>query len=197
MDMSEWTYPFFGPTCREVLDSYFQRYGFRPIESAESVRVSYTNSRQSVDFSYWVEDRPRCTVMVGIGEVGIGEAGVISVGEIIEITDPADQYWTWEFRDADGLRDALVRIRDRVLPRYAAPLWQHPDVLHEGIASIRQKQRAAEEAERITKQRELAAIAFHNRDYAKVIRIYQEFPFNALSPADQKRLDLARKYSGK
>ena len=144
MEMDEWKYPFFKPICHEILDPFLQQYGFESVDVKRDLLVLYSNGTQTLHFSYWVEDRPHCIVMVSVGLVhgSLDYEPVAALESLTKITDEYAQYWRWEFRDPDSLRHALLRIRDHVLLQHVAHFWQRPDLLRQAIIKLHHKEEA-------------------------------------------------------
>lgn len=192
-DLSGWLLPFFKPVCREVLDPYFLEQGFEHTDIDREATIAYSNGDHTVGFSYWIEDRPNFVVMIGLAEGSYHQDAGAALGDLAAIMDDNAKYWEWNFHNPDELRQVLMRIRDQVLPNYAAPLWQQPTVLHQRLIQARERLDTQADSRKVARTKELAAAAFRGERFDQVISLYRQLSPVDLSPADQKRLDIALK----
>ena len=195
MDISSRLVPYFEPVCREVFDSYLAQHGFQHLKLTSQTRVIYGNGNQTISFSYWIEDAPRYVVGVGLDVGDYHSEKGADLSDLVRIDDDEAKYWEWEFNDADSLHQICLRIRDNVLPRYALPFWQQTDLLQNALNRVESGRQAKEASDEANKLRNQAAAAFRNKNFHGTVRLYRKLSPIDLSPADQKRLEIALKYT--
>ena len=88
---------------------------------------------------------------------------------------------------------ALESLRDDVLPTYAKPLWEDPQLLRQLINRTHSEQDAKDEAEEVERKRRQAEAAFQAGNYSETVNIYAEFSPVDLTRTDQKRFEIARR----
>ncbi len=166
------------------------------IKGRELRDVIYGNGRQVISFGYSLEDYPAFRVLISLGLIRKERLSIeesVALGDVMRATQGGD-YWNWTFANRDELALILIRIRDQLLPEHVVPLWKDADSLLQSLIRIR-KTREARNADRaVQKQRRLAEEAFRDGRYKEAIIIYEALSSVDLSPADAKRIELARKH---
>jgi len=186
---------YFHSVCDRILKPYLDLLSFRAIETESDELKStaaYSNGEIVLRFSYGPEDFPNYCVMIGLGfqqeRWPLADAGIgLWYGM------PRDKREAWPFRNEEELDRVLRRIRDTILPEYAEPLWNDPQILRQLINRFWSEESAKTESERVASERLRAEAAFRAGSYADVVKIYTQFSPVDLTPTDQKRFEIARK----
>jgi len=188
---------YFHSVCDRILKPYLDLLSFRAIETepdelGDTTTAAYSNGEIVLRLSYGPEDFPNYCLMIGLGfqqerwpltDAGIG----------LWYAMPRDKREAWPFRNKEELDRVLRRIRDTILPEYAEPLWNDPQILRQLINRFWSEESAKTESERVASERLRAEAAFRSGNYADVVRIYRQVSPVDLTPTDQKRFEIARK----
>lgn len=190
---------YFVSSSRAVLDDYMHAHGFTHIKSSNPVSLLYARGDLFAEFSYYVEDAPNYSLMSSTGLIrGTASSGPPGLEGIpLWKLDPAQDDGTQpgpHFKDSDGLKEALVVLRDTVLDPYVAPLWSNPEELGALVTHHLAAFSALQEQEAIAGLKARAASAFEARRYGEVIELLTPVKPQTLSAGDRRRLSVARKH---
>jgi len=97
------------------------------------------------------------------------------------------------FRNPDDLVRALEYLRDDILPTYAKPLWEDPQLLRQFINRFYSEQDATNEMKEVESKRRQAEAAFRAGNYSETVNLYRGFSPVDLTTTDQKRFEIARR----
>jgi hypothetical protein len=190
---------YFEPICREVFEEYLRKHGFARGEADEIGALTYFRKDFHIRFHYNVEERPRYSPLVSVGILG-GAMPIPNFNEIglwyaVPPESDVREYGLWLFSNAGELKLSLTRIRDEVVEAYARPLWEHPEQLERLIARRYGEAVAEQNTEALKRKKDEAAQAFRAQDYRRAATLYGQIEAHDLSPAEQKRYELSKKYS--
>jgi len=188
---------YFRPICRKLLDPYLALFGFEATtgsrgETQDATSLLYSSGEIMTDFSYWPEDFPNYSLMIGLG-FPHGRRYLVDSCIGLWYAMPSDKQETWRFRSEQELEKVLCHVRGDVLPAYAEPLWKDPQLLRQLINRSRSERAAKREVELVERERRQAEVAFRAANFKEVVRIYSEFSPVDLTSTDRKRFQLSRK----
>jgi hypothetical protein len=192
---------YFEQVCHEVFDDFLHEEGFIIKGINEAGGVIYVKDSIFIEITYYPEDAPDYSPMVGIGIFKENRKGQsimngVSLWTAILEAKPMWNYNLCHFTNKDGLHKCLVRLRDELLLEYRELLWNNPNRLKKLIEKEEQEMRLLEAKELDEELRQEAEDAFRSANYEKAISLYTKVDVSKLSPSDLKRLQIAKKQIG-
>ena len=194
---------YFVPIARKVFDAWLAQHGLRWAGVRNRTRANWARGRLWFSVEYWPETRPRYELLFATGEFEGANFELARPGLGIGIwrlfpQKAQPKAGDWEFRDAEQLREVLTTVWDTQIVPYVAPLWRPGDGrLSAVIAETERQLREQEAAERRgrTNDRHLRSARDHfaARRYRESVREYENVDDDALTNADRKRFEIARK----
>lgn len=176
----------------QILGDYLREEGFVAIEAA---RASVVFQRHDVllRVSMYEEDALPRALNVGLGvRAADGGADTVGLWSLIPRDAEAQAYAVWRFANQGDLEGVLARLRDEVLPEYAAPLWRHPPRLQLVLEQARAARHELHETRLQQLHLDQARAAFEQGQFAKATDEYV-LAGSGLTAADRKRLDIAKR----
>jgi hypothetical protein len=187
---------YFVPVTRTTLDGPLEDVGFRYAGNYRDVALTWCNESVSLSVSYLPETAPEFELQfaVGLGRDPDGpKTPVDSVALWRLVPDDLQQLTSARFDGPQTLRAQLIEAWTQVVVPYAAPLWNDEAQLARLIDD--QNAELAEEDVRFMDERLLrfARSEFQAGHHATAVHAYDELPEDRLTPADVKRLEIARR----
>lgn len=186
------TWPDLASASRRVLADYLHGEGFLGPVSSRYCVTEFTMADIVLELSYYIEDAPPRSVNVALGRrPDDGTAQLVGLWSLIPPEDKAQQYALWRFSTTAELEETLARLRDEVLPRFAAPYWRDPSRLaavlaNDMAARLRQHDEALDDRHLASARR-----AYADGDFQKAVDNYAMVG-GELTAADRQRLKIAR-----
>lgn len=190
--------PYFLDVAREVFDGPLADRGLSYVGDHRRVTACWASATRFLEVGYMPETMPRYELLLGVGEDEDPSLGPrtsqngIGVWRLLP-QDISPQIADWRFDGPDALRRELRRAWEQAVVPYVLPLWEQSGRLARLIAH-HNDELSAEEA-RTTDDRLLrfARSEFDAGRFAQAANAYGELSSDALTRADQTRLDIARR----
>jgi hypothetical protein len=185
--------PYFSDTCRRVLGNYLNENHFIEIREEEGGGLTFSRLNTFIEIKYILETVPQyLTIILGIEGEG-------RIDCLHSIPDNQLKFWTnvSQFKNEAELEKALIQFRDGIFEAYTKPLWSNVDQLKDVIEAFRAQ--ALEESERdmlesrLSQARQVAEIAWKNKDYALVVKHLKPL-CDSLLPFEVAKLKFAEKH---
>jgi hypothetical protein len=197
-DISGYHAKYFIPTVRLVLDPLFAEYGFAYAGDHRAVTAYWVSGRLFFRVGYLPETKPNYELLMGIGKDENSplepKSSRNSVG-LWRLLPPeiAPQMGDWRFDSPRTLEDELQRAWTEAVVPFATPVWSDEDRLARLIADHNDE--ITEEDERLMHDRLLkyARAEFDAGRFSQAIHAYDALDEDALTSADHKRMEIARR----
>jgi hypothetical protein len=198
MPWSELIIGYFREACRSTLGRLIGQSDFKEESNTELNSILYTSNAAYLMLGYWGEDAPayQLTAEVGIldssgGTSGLGRRGV-GIWEVIADNRIVTELSSMTFHNREELEARLRWFRDVVLAGDFLTLLRDPDSLRRIVDEVTPRRDHAASTMRTAQTLNRAREAFDAGKFESAVREFTEFGEDALSPADAKRLAIAR-----
>jgi hypothetical protein len=189
---------YFLATVRDVLDPLLAEPGFRYVGDHRGVTAYWVAGPSFFRVGYLPETMPQYELLLGVGESEgsplepKSSSNSIGVWRLLP-PEVAPQIANWRFNSPQALKNELLRAWEEAIKPFVAPIWS--DQEHLARVIFEHSDELTEEDEELMQDRLLrhARAEFDSGRFADAIHAYDELDDAALTQADRKRVEIARR----
>jgi hypothetical protein len=189
---------YFLATVRDVLDPLLADHGFSYAGDHRGVTAYWVAGPRFFRVGYLPETMPQFELLLGVGESEgsplepKSSSNSIGVWRLLP-SEVAPQIANWRFDSPQALKKELLRAWEEAITPFVAPIWSDQELLARVISE--HSDELIEEDEALMQDRLLrhARAEFDSGRFADAIHAYDELDDDALTQADRKRVEIARR----
>lgn len=189
---------YFVPVARDTLDALLAKEGFSYVGDHRGVTAYWSDGPRFFRVGYLPETKPRYELLLGVGEHDgsplepKSSRNSIGVWRLLP-PETAPAIADWQFDSPEMLRQELLRAWNEAIIPHVIPLWAQDGRLAGLIAEHNDELNEADKRSMDDRLLRHARAEFDAGRFAEAVDAYDELSDEQLTPADRKRLEIARR----